>query len=161
MSNLTLPEAFKIVQAHEPVTADAMDNTCDTISCKNIKKLWVVLHHYSGGGDTDLVLTINESTTVAGAGTTAITETCPIWSNVDTATLDALTRQTDAITFTVDTTAQLDQIWILEWDPAKFSAGFDCFQLRSSGGNAANLVSVLYIAEMRYQSDVPPSLITD
>lgn len=158
MSDLTLPEAFKIIQAHEPVAANAL-GTCDYVSCKNMKKLWVLLHHYSGGGDDDLVVTINEATSVAAGSATAITEVCPIWYNVDTASADALTRATDAITFTVDTTAGLDQLWVLEWDPAKFSAGFDCFAVVTTGGNASNIVSVLYIAEMRYQSDVPPTII--
>jgi len=161
MSNLTFPEAFKIVQCHEPESADALDNTADVISCKNIKKLWTVLHHYSAGGDTDLVVTWNESTDVAAGTTAAITAVCPIWSNIDTAAADLLARATDAVTFTVDTGAAKDQIWIVEWDPALFSAGYDCFQIRSSGGNAANYVSLLYIAEYRYQSNVPVSAITD
>ena len=161
MSILTFPERFKIVQAHEPVAADALANTADVISCKNMSRLWAVLHHYSAGGDTDLVVTWNESTDVAAGTTAAITAVCPIWSNIDTATADALARATDAITFTVDTGAAKDQIWIVEWDPAKFSAGYDCFQVRSSGGNAANYVSVLYVADMHYQSNVPPTIITD
>lgn len=160
MSNLTLPEAFKIVQAHEPVAADALAD-CDYVSCKNLKKLWAIVHHYSGGGDTDLVFTINEATAVAGTGEQAITETCPIWYNLDTSLADLFTRATDAYTFTVDTGAGKDQIWILEWDPAKFSAGFDCFSLSSTGGNASNIVSVLYVGVPRYQSDSPPAVITD
>ena len=113
---ITLPENFKILQGHEPVAANAL-STCDYVSCKNIKKLWVVLQHYSGGGDTDLVLTINEATAVAGTSAAAIEVACPIWYNVDTSAGDTLTRATDAYTFTVDTGAGKDQLWILEWDP--------------------------------------------
>lgn len=161
MSNLTLPEAFRITQAHEPVAADAMANTSDAISCKHLKKLWVVLHHYSGGGDTDLVLTWYEGTDVAFGTNAVITATSPIWYNIDTASADLFARATDAATFTVDTGAGLDQIWILEWDCALFSAGYDVFKLYSSGGNAANYVSVLYIGEPRYQKAVVPTSITD
>lgn len=156
----TLPENLKVVQGHEPVAANALAD-CDYVSCKNVKKLWAVLHHYSAGGDTDLVLTINEATAVAATGEQAITEVCPIWYNIDTASADALARATDAYAFTVDTGAGLDQLWILEWDPALFSAGYDCFSLSSSGGNASNIVSVLYFLESRYASDVPPAAITD
>lgn len=156
-----LPELCKIVEAHEPVAADALANTSDAICCKNIKKLWVVLQHYSAGGDTDLVLTWYEGTDVAFGTAAIITATSPIWYNVDTSLADALTRATDAATFTVDTGAAKNQIWVMEWDPALFSAGYDCFKLYSSGGDAANYVSVLYIAEMRYMSDVPPTVITD
>lgn len=160
MLGFTLPENFAIVQGHEPVAANAL-GTCDYVSCKNMHKLWVILHHYSAGGDTDLVLTINEGDDVTPTNSAAITVACPIWYNLDTSAGDTFTRATDAYTFTVDTGAGKDQIWILEWDPAKFSAGYDTFALASSGGNASNLVSVLYVASMRYKSDTPPTIITD
>ena len=162
MTNFTLPENMKIVQAHEPESADAMDNTCDTICLKNVSKLWVVLHYDgSGSASTDLVITWNESTDVASGTTSAITAVCPIWYNIDTATNDTLTRATDAITFTVAAATQKNQIWVVEFDPAKFSAGYDCFQIRSTGGNASNYVQVMYYALMQYQSNVPPTAITD
>ena len=104
---------------------------------------------------------MNEATDVAATGAQQITETCPIWANIDTSASDTLTRQTDAYTFTVDTGAGKDQIWVVEFDPAKFSAGFDCFALASSGGNASNLVSVMYFGDARYKSDSPNAIITD
>ena len=158
--NFTLPENLAIVMAHEPVAADAL-GTCDYVCCKNVHKLWVVLSHYSAGGDTDLVVTWNEATNVSAGSAAAITVVCPIWYNVDTASADLLTRATDAITYTVDTGAGLNQIWVMEWDPAKFSDGFDCFALVTTGGHASNLVSVTYFAQMRYQSAVLPTIITD
>jgi len=109
MSNLTLPEAFKIVQGHEPATATALAATSDVISCKNLKKLWVVVN-MAYHNDVDVVITWNESSDVAGTGDVAITETCPIWGNIDTATADLLARKTDAITFTMDTSAGKNQL---------------------------------------------------
>jgi len=159
MSNLTLPEAFKIIQGHEPAVGSALLNTSDIISCKNFKKVWAVLS-MTYVDDVDLVVTWNESTDVAGTGTTAITEVCPIWYNIDTATADLMARATDAITFTIDTGAGKNQLWIMEWDPAKFSDGFDCFQIRMSGAGAS-IVNVEYWGEPRYQSDVVPTAITD
>lgn len=161
MSNLTLPEAFRITQAHEPESADAVDATSDAISCKNLKKLWVIYHHYSAGGDTDFVVTWYEGTDVAFGTNQIITATSPIWYNIDTASADLLTRATDAATFTIDTGAGLDQIWIMEWDPALFSAGYDCFRPTTTGGNAANYISILYIGEPRNQKAVVPTSITD
>ena len=157
----TLPENLKIVQAHEPETADAIDDTSDVISCKNLKKLWMLAHHYSGGGDTDMIFTWYEGTDVAFGTNQVITAVSPIWYNIDTASADLFTRATDAATFTIDTTAQLDQIWIMEWDPALFSAGYDCFRPTTTGGNAANHCSILYFGLPRYQSDVNVSAITD
>jgi len=159
MSNLTLPEAFKIVQGHEPAVGSALLNTSDVVSCKNFKKLWAILS-MDYVDNVDLVVTWNESTDVAAGTSAAITETCPIWGNIDTATADLLARKTDAITFTMDTGAGKNQLWIVEWDPAKFSDGYDCFQIRMSGAGAS-IVDVLYIGEPRYQSDVNVSAITD
>ncbi len=34
MSNLTFPEVFKVVQAHEPAIGSALLNTSDIVSCK-------------------------------------------------------------------------------------------------------------------------------
>ena len=157
----TLPENLKIVQAHEPETADAIDATSDVISCKNLKKLWMLAHHYSAGGDTDMVFTWYEGTDVAFGTNQIITAVSPIWYNIDTASADLLTRATDAAGFTIDTGAALDQIWIMEWDPALFSAGYDCFRPTTTGGNAANHCSILYFGLPRYQSDVNVSAITD
>ena len=159
MSNLTFPEVFKIVQAHEPAIGSALLNTSDIVSCTNLKKLGAVLS-MTYVDDVDLVVTWNESTDVAGGTTAAITATCPIWYNIDTASADLLARATDAITFTINTGANKNQLWIVEWDPAKFSAGYDCFQIRMSGAGAS-IVDVLYIGEPRYQSDVVPTAITD
>lgn len=161
MSNLTLPEAFKIVQCHEPESCDAVDATSDAICCKNLKKLWMVVHHCSDGGDLDMVFTWYEGTNVAFGTNSIITATSPIWYNVDTSSADLLTRATDAATFTIDTTARLDQIWILEWDCALFTDGYDCFRPTTTGGHASNYCSILYIGEPRYQSDVNVSAITD
>lgn len=159
MSNLTLPEAFKIIQAHEPLLVSSLLATSDVVSCKNFKKLWAVIS-MTYVDNVDVVVTWNESTDVAGTGDVAISATCPIWYNVDTATTDLLTRATDAATFTMDAGAGKNQIWIMEWDPSKFSAGFDCFKIVTAGA-AASVVSVVYIGEPRYQSDVNVSAITD
>lgn len=159
MSNLTLPEAFKLTQGHEPATATATAATSDIISCKNLKKLWVVVN-MTYVNDVNVVVTWNESSDVAGTGDAAITETCPIWGNIDTAAADLLARKTDAITFTMDTTANKNQLWVMEWDPAKFSDGFDCFKLVITSAGTS-IVAVNYIAEPRYQSDVNVSAITD
>ena len=159
MNNFTLPESLKIVQGHEPSIGSTLLNTSDIISCKNLLKVWAVLS-MTYVDDIDLVVTWNESTDVAGGTTSAITVVCPIWYNIDTASADLLTRATDAITFTIDTGANLNQLWIMEFDPAKFTKGYDCFQIRMSGAGAS-IVDVLYLGFPRYSADVLPSAITD
>jgi len=159
MNNFTLPEGLKIVQAHEPAVASALLNTSDVVSCKNLLKLWAVLS-YTYVDAVDVVVTWNESTDVAAGTSSAITAVCPIWYNIDTASADLPARATDAITFTIASATGLNQLWIMEWDPAKFTAGYDCFQIRMSGA-CAGIVDVLYLGIPRYSADVLPAAITD
>lgn len=158
----SLPENFKIVQL-DPVNTAANAFDADIISCKNIHKMWFVISHYGGGGDTDLTLTLIESTNVAGGSTTAVTATFPVWANTDVGTAnDTMTKvTTDIASYVIDTGASNDHLVVIEWDPAKFSAGFDCIKLADSGGNASNVISALAICEMRYQQSTPPSVIID
>ena len=155
----TLPESLKILQAHEPSIGSTLLNTSDVISCKNLTKLWAVLS-YTYVDAVDIVVTWNESTDVAAGTSSAITATCPIWYNIDTASADLFARATDAITFTIASATGLNQLWVMEWDPAKFTKGYDCFQIRTAGASAG-IVDVLYLGVPRYQKAVVPTAITD
>jgi hypothetical protein len=159
MSNLTFPEVFKVVQAHEPAIGSALLNTSDIVSCKNLKKLWAVLS-MTYVDDVDLVVTWNESTDVAGGTTSAITAVCPIWYNIDTATADLLTRATDAITFTIDTGLNKNNCGL--WNGTLQSSRLDMIVFRSECPAPVQVLSMfLYIGEPRYQSDVVGTAITD
>jgi len=143
-----------------PVAANAA--TYDYICCKNAHKVWFVIQHYGGGGDTDLVLSLKEATDVAAGTSAAVTATFPIWSDIDAGTAsDGLVRQTDAANYTIDTGAGADYLTVLEWDPAKHTAGYDCISVVDTGGNASNIVSVLAVIQERYPADQPPSAIID
>jgi len=152
------PETFPIVQGHEPVAADALVDTSDWIKLTNAAGVMIIVHHYSGGGDTDLVLTVHEGAT--GAGTSALAATFPIWANTDTSLTDTMVRQTDAATYTIDTTAGKDQIVQMYIEGSALTDTYEWIQLGASGGNAANIVSVLYIVDgARYQQTTPPTAI--
>jgi len=157
-----LPENYKIVTVAPTVAANAV--VYDNISCKNAHKVWFLVYH-QGTNDTDLTLSLIESTDVAGSTTTAVTATFPIWknANVGSTTADALTRQTDAASHVINTggSGNPDQLVVIEWDPAKFSAGYDCIKLTDAGGNASNFVTVIGILAPRFQQADPPTAITD
>jgi len=156
----TLPEHCKLVMMTPPVAANAM--TCDYICCKNAHKVWFVVQHYGGGGDTDLTLTLTEATDVAAGTTSAVTATWRIWTDINAGTTsDGLSRQTDAATYEINTGATLDYLTVIEWDPAKHTAGYDCITVTDAGGNASNIVSILAVIEPRYLADPPPSAIID
>ena len=152
------PETFPIIQGHEPVAANALADTSDWIKLTNADGVFMIVHHYSGGGDTDLVLTVHEGAT--GSGTSALATAFPIWVNTDTSASDALVRQADAVTYSIDTGAGKDQIAVLYVPAAILTATYDWVQLGASGGNASNMVSVLYVLDRaRYKQTTPPTAI--
>lgn len=159
---ITLPEQFKIVDASAgPVTTNGAV-TCDYVSLKNVHKAWIVASftqaaaHATGIDPT-------QATVVAGTDAKAITGTCPIWANEDTAASDALVRKTDAITY--DLTADIKKkMVIIEIDPTKLDVANGFCVLGCSvddSSEATNFVSVIYILETRYPQATPPTAITD
>ena len=153
----TFPEQCKIVKLYHGA-ANAVAS--DVVSCKNAHRVWIVVFH-SGSSDTDLVVSLAEHTAV-GQSAVAITATFPLWVDADVGTSsDALVRQTDAANYTIDTGVSGNQLVVMEWDPAKFSAGYDCLSLADSGGNASNNVCAFAVIDSRYKADQPPTAITD
>lgn len=156
----TLPEQCKLVMMDAPVAANAI--ACDYICTKNAHRVWFIIQHYSGGGDTDLTISLTEAQEVAGSNTTAVTATFPIWTDTNAGTAsDTLVRTTDAASYKIDTGAGTDYLVVIEWDPAKHTAGYDCITVSDSGGNASNIASVLAVIQERYPGDQPPTAITD
>ena len=156
------PEEIPVTQGHEPVAANALA-TGDYISLKNAHKVLVTMMHYSGGGDTDLVLSFKQAQDVAATGAKTLSATMPLWVNVDTSLTDTMAKQTDAAGYTIDTGDGKDQIvqFMLDASKLDMANGFDCIALHSTGGNASNIVSVLYQIVPRYAQATPPSRITD
>ena len=153
----TFPEQCKIVELY---TGAANAVASDAVNMKNAKKAWVCVIH-KGAADTDLVVSLAEHTAV-GQSAVAITATFPIWVDADVGTSsDTLVRQTDAANYTINTGDSANQMVVMEWDPAKFSAGYDTLSLADSGGNASNTVAAFMVLDMAYKADQPPAVITD
>lgn len=153
------PETHKIVWALNGGAANSF--TCDTVCCKNAKKVWFLIKH-KGTTDTDLTLSLKEATDVASGTNRAVTATFPIWADVDHGTSsDTLVRQSDAASYTIDPALEGPTLVVLEWDPAKHTDGYDCVYVVGSGGNASNTVDIVAIVEMKYQQASLPSVIID
>ena len=104
-SSLSLPEQFKIVELANPAAANAV--AYDYVCCKNAHKVWFIVNHYSAGGDTDLVLTFVEATSVgAGSAQTIAGGSMEMWYNLDTSTGDTLTKGTAATTARRDVSSE-------------------------------------------------------
>jgi len=157
------PETHPIIEAQAPVEQNAF-TTCNYISLKNAKGVYILTHSDGGGHTDDLTLTVLEATNIAAGDSTAITTGAefPIWVNTDTATSDTMVRQTDALTYVIDNASSLNQIVVFYIDAAILSAGFDCIALFGAGGNALNFASAVYILDgARYQQTTPPTAITN
>jgi hypothetical protein len=154
----SLPENVKISLLYQGL-ANAV--ACDVVSMKNFHKGWFVVIH-TGAADTDLTLTLYEATDVAAGTNAAVTKTCPIWVDLDAGTTsDTLAATTAAYAYTIDTGVAPNQIMVLEWDPAKHTAGYDCVYLADSGGHASNYCTILFAGEPRDQGATLPSAIVD
>ena len=167
-SPISLPEQFKIINIAPSQVATAV--TYDTLCCKNAHKVWFVITQLYVA-DTDITFSLIEATDVAAGTTAAVTAALPIWYNADiaaattgaaaTTIFDGLTKITSGSSHKFDTGAGKSQMCVIEWDPAKHTAGYDCIQLADAGGHASNYVTAIAIVQTRYPQADPPSALID
>lgn len=163
MSELTLPEHFKIVDATAgPVTTNG-GVTSDYVSLKNVHMAWIVLQFTQAVGHATTVQP-RVATAVAGTGVTNITFSADWWENEDTATSDTLVRQTAATSLAVTNDIKKKQV-ICRIDPSDVvaqGATYDVINFTvSDSSQATNFVSGQFFLEMRYKQATPPAAITD
>ncbi len=158
----TLPQTHKIVTGHQPVTSNG-GVICLWMSMKWIHKLWIHIQIHNAGLTHGTLLTVNQATNVAGAGSKPITRVVPIWYNTHTIASDVLVRQPDAVNFQID--ADNDpKLVIFEIDPCglDLASGFDCVGLTiENTKHASNLVSVLYVGASRAKQELIPSAVVN
>jgi len=158
----SLVENMKIVRVQQIAACNAF-TLSDYISCKNAHKVWFVISHYLTN-NTNIVIGLTEATTVAGGSAAAVTETVPIWVDIDHGTAsDDLVRDTDAASYEIHPDVAGEALIVMEWDPAKFTAGFDCIAVSGggAGGHANNRIVIFALIAERYQQATPPSAIVD
>jgi len=146
----SLPQACKVTDALAPAT-DAAGRSSLYITTKYCHKAYAVFHITQGNAAT-ILLTVNQATTIAGAGTKVLANAVPIWSNLDTVAAEALVKQTDAVNYTTDAGVK-NKIVIFEIDPAKLdvAGGFDCINVSTGASNVANITQCMwYLVPARY-----------
>ena len=161
--SFNFPEEFKVVLGGSvlPIQAANALSTGDYISMKNVNKAWAIITHV-GANDTDLTLEFSEASDVAGSDAADVTKTFPIWRDNDAGTSsDTVTRSTDAATVAIDPATANPVLVIMEWDPAKHTAGLDCIAVKGNSGHGSNNVHVLWILDMRFRGVPFPSVIVD
>jgi hypothetical protein len=152
----SLPENCKVVKLFGGATNAFSSATAgsDYVSCKNAHKVWIVGYTW-GTTATILDLFLYEATAVAAATNRKVTATFPIWKVIATTSTDALARQTDAATLQIDPDGtDSTMLFVLEWDPAKHTDGYDCITCVGTTGNAADYIVLLAFIQERYPSRV-------
>ena len=138
-----------IVQAIAPAT-NASQLTGDYISLKNVVKCTVVVFGIWTTTDTSAI-TIEQATAVAPSGSTAIVNTIPIHVNLDCDVSNALAAATAAVSYTTNADAET-KIIVFEITPDLLDAGYDCITVKVGGSSGSNIVSALYILDLRYSA---------
>lgn len=151
-----IPEGLFPVSGTAPVTTNGASTT-DFISLKNAQKAWIVCHLKQTVGHAT-VLAPYRSTVVSGS-TTALANTVPIWyGNVSTST-NALTRQTDAVNYTMGGSVTGDVYVIFEIDPANLGSTYDCIGINASNSSqATNFWEVTFWIQPRYSAQTANQL---
>lgn len=133
---INIPEGLFPVSGIKPTTTNGSIHSTDYISLKNAQMCWVVVHLTQTVGHAT-VFAIERATAVAPTGNVAIANTVPIWyGNVTTAT-SALTRQTDAISYTMGGSVTGDVYIIFQVDPTSLGSTYDCIGLTASDSSQA------------------------
>jgi hypothetical protein len=156
-----IPEHMKVVQALPP-TVNTGALVGDYVSLKTCHRCFILVNIVQGHA-TQPVITIEQATTVAMAGSTAITVAVPIWSNLDCATTDTLVARTAAVSYTLDV-GLANKLVIFQVDPSTLNVngGFDCIGVKIGASNILNIISAVYLlTDLRYAQATPISAILD
>ena len=162
MQGIQFPQNCQIVLGLTPTEGAGAALCADYISVKNAQKVWCVIQ-YAQADANAITWKVERATSVTPTGNVALTNTVPIWSNLDCATSDLMVRRTDAITY-ASGAGPADKIIVFEIDPANLGGSYDVIAVSSTTVIAADqYVSMFYLIEPRYASAVAhvPTYLTD
>ncbi len=91
-------------------------------------------------------------------GSKVLTNNCPIWANLDCATVDYPSRRTDAKNYTTDAGTK-NKIVVFQIDPELLDVAnsFQSIGISTGASDVANLTSAMVFIEQRYAQVVPPA----
>lgn len=159
MSNIYLPEHFKIVSATAGCRTTNGGVTFDVINLEQAVMVWIVAHFRQAVAHAT---TIQPVVGINVAAATAITFNTEWWLNVDVATTDTLVAQT-AATSCACTAAATDHLMVIKIDPADVAAQNATFSYLggtiATSGQATDFVSAVYYIQNRYPQATPATAI--
>jgi len=153
---LSIPESIAPYELLTPAT-DAAGRTGLYVSLANAQRAIIVFHVAQGNSGTVLITPLQASD-MEGTGSKVLTNNCPIWANLDTATVDYPSRRTDAKNYTTDAGTK-NKIVVFQIDPEMLDVanGFQSIGISTGASSASNLTSALVFLEQRYAQVVPPA----
>jgi len=156
MHTFTLPEAAKLVGSLKPAT-DAAGRTGRYISIANLLKVFVVFHIDQGNAAT-IALDVVQASANSGTGVKAVSGNRRIWTNLDLAANDTITRQTDAQSYTTDAGVKEKQV-VIEILPSDLDLanGFIWLAPRTGASNVANLTQAMVYGVPAYPGSAQPT----
>lgn len=161
--NAALAEQFKFVMGCPPAALATTAGDGDFVSMKNYRRLTIVILVDNATTVTGGVITLLQSTVVAGSDAKALAMT-RMWANTDTGASDTLTKTAvTSDTFTTSTTNDKNLMYVIEVlaEDLDVANGFDCVRI-DSASMASAVGSVLYILDgSRYGGATLPTAITD
>ena len=150
----------QIVSGFVPVDMQAGANTGDWVSVENFNHLSIVFFKAAGTAGDDPTITVSQATDAAGTSSKALNFT-RIYTKQGTLSSVAnftLTTQSAANTFTDATSAEVQAIWVIEFDADDLdvASGFTHVQASVADvGSNAQVGACLYLAtEPRYAAAV-------
>jgi hypothetical protein len=156
----SMPEIIPPVSMLTPA-ADAAGRTSRYVKVGKADKVWIVCHVNQGNAAT-VQLTPLQASDTSGAGSKAISANAFIWTDLDEATLDLLTKQANAANYTTDA-ATKDKVVVFEISPQDcmdMAGGFNTIAIQTGASNAANITEAMIYALAAYQQAQPPTILS-
>lgn len=160
MSNIFLPEHYKIVSATAGCRTTNGGVTFDVIDLRNAHMVWIVAHFRQAVAHATTIQPVTGISLASCA--TAITFSADWWSNVDVSSTDTLVAQT-AATSMACTAAATDHLLVIQINPADIVAQLSTYHCLggtiATSAQATDFVSAIYYIEERYPQATPRTAI--
>lgn len=160
MSNIFVPEHFKLVTAIAPVTTNG-GVTFDNIKLRDAQMVWIIAEFTQAVAHATTIQPVTGATDAAC--TTAITFSARWWKNVATGTTDTLVAQTAGTSMACDAAAT-NHLIVVQIDPSDIVAQLSTYDWLgatiATSGQATDFVSATYLIQSRYPQATPPVAIT-
>lgn len=164
--NSQLLERLQVAAGFGPVAMNAAANNGDYVSLKNYQRVLVLFFKAAGTAGDDPTITLQQATSVAGAGEKELNFT-EIFKKqgADLTAIGQWTKVTQSAgnTYTDATSAELAAIWAIEFkaEDLDIDNGFDCLRATVADvGTNAQLGCLLYVGGDARQPSAPADMLS-